>query len=234
MEPVRQRPPYMHPAPSRAMTTMSLRLSYQNRWISSGEARIRSWWSSWGTVGGQSGIATVYFLSTLTFLRQLTIPPVLNIHPSIIWAINGHSSKRYSIILTQENKYHSEWWNKEIAYSGLLRRHRKVAESDYWLRNCLSVCRCVFPWNKSAPSGRIFMEFYIWLFFENLLRKWKTCWNMTSITGTLRAGVRTIAITSRWNVFRMRNFSDKFVRKFRTHICSTYFFFFRKWWLFIR
>ena len=200
MVPVRQCPAYMHPAPSRAMSTMSLRLSCQNRWLSAAKAQIRSWWNSWGTVGGQSGIGTDYFRSTLTLLRQLTIPPVLHIHLSIIWAFKVRSSKRYSIILPQESKYHSVWWKKEISYSGLLRRHRRIAESDYWLRNCLYVCRCVFPWNKSAPTARIFVELYTWLFFENLLRKWKVYWNMTSITGTLHGGLRTLTKTSLWNV----------------------------------
>jgi hypothetical protein len=31
---------------------------------------------------------------------------------------------------------------------------------------CLSVC-----WNNSAPTGRVFMKFDIWVFFENLSKK---------------------------------------------------------------
>ena len=34
-----------------------------------------------------------------------------------------------------------------------------------------SVCLSVRPPNKSASTGRIFMEFYIWVFFESLSRK---------------------------------------------------------------
>jgi len=28
-------------------------------------------------------------------------------------------------------------------------------------------------WNNSAPNERVFVKFYIWLFFENLCRKMK-------------------------------------------------------------
>ena len=152
---------------------MSRRWSCQNRWLSAAEAHIRSWWSSWSIVSGQSGIGTDYFRSTLTLLCPLTIPPVLHIHTFSIWAIKGHSSKSYSIILPQEIKYHSEWWNKEIAYSGLLGAILKLHKATTGIVIvCLSVCHSVFPWNKSAPTGRIFMKFYIWLFFFFS----KICW----------------------------------------------------------
>jgi hypothetical protein len=168
---------------------MPPRWSWQNCWISAAEARVRSWWSSWCTLGGPSGIGTDYFLSTLTLPCQLTIPPELHIHPSNIWAIKGHSSKKEREIKwhpTARNKYHSEWWNKETAYSWLFRRHRKIAERDYWFRNvCPSVCLCVAvsPWNKSAPSARIVMEFYIWIFKENVLRKMKVLLNYDKYKG---------------------------------------------------
>ena len=34
-----------------------------------------------------------------------------------------------------------------------------------------SVCLSVYPttWNSSAPTGRIFMKFHIWVFFENII-----------------------------------------------------------------
>ena len=31
-------------------------------------------------------------------------------------------------------------------------------------------------WNNSAPTGRIFMKFCIWIFFESLSRKFKFLW----------------------------------------------------------
>ena len=30
-----------------------------------------------------------------------------------------------------------------------------------------------YPWNNSAPTGRIFMKFDIWVFFENIWRKFE-------------------------------------------------------------
>jgi hypothetical protein len=52
----------------------------------------------------------------------------------------------------------------------IFRRVRKIAKSDYSLRHvCLSVC--LSAWNNSAPTGRIFMEFDIWVFFEKSLKK---------------------------------------------------------------
>ena len=43
-------------------------------------------------------------------------------------------------------------------------------------QNCekwLLASSCLSVWNNSAPTGRIFMKFYIWVFLENLSRKFK-------------------------------------------------------------
>jgi hypothetical protein len=40
-------------------------------------------------------------------------------------------------------------------------------------------------WNNSSPTGHIFMKFYSWVFFENLLRKYKFQYNRTRIKDTL-------------------------------------------------
>jgi len=64
----------------------------------------------------------------------------------------------------------------------VFRRVRKTAKIDYYLRHvCPSVypsvrlsVRLTFspsPRNNSAPTGRIFVKFYIWIFSENLSRK---------------------------------------------------------------
>ena len=56
----------------------------------------------------------------------------------------------------------------------LVRRVRKIAKTDYWLRHD---CPCARPsfrpsaWNNSAPTGRILIRFDILAFFENLSRK---------------------------------------------------------------
>ena len=47
---------------------------------------------------------------------------------------------------------------------------RKTAKSDYQLRHvCLSVR--LSAWNNSAPTGRIFVKFGMWRFFETLSKK---------------------------------------------------------------
>jgi len=48
----------------------------------------------------------------------------------------------------------------------------KTMKSYYWLHY---VCLSIHPsaWNNWATTGRIFMKFHIWAFFENLLRQFK-------------------------------------------------------------
>ena len=50
----------------------------------------------------------------------------------------------------------------------------------------MSVCLSVRPsaWNNSSLTGRKFMKFDVWWYFENLSRKFKFLLNLTSITGT--------------------------------------------------
>jgi len=56
----------------------------------------------------------------------------------------------------------------------IFRPVRTIAKSDYWLRHvCLSVRPSFLPSvlsasKNSAPTGRIFVKFNIWVFFENL------------------------------------------------------------------
>ena len=44
-------------------------------------------------------------------------------------------------------------------------RIRKTAKSDFWLFH-VSPSVHLSKWNDSAPTGWIFMKFYIWVFFE--------------------------------------------------------------------
>ena len=43
-------------------------------------------------------------------------------------------------------------------------------------------------WNITAPIGRTFAKFDVWLFVENLSRKFRFDENLTRITGTLLEG----------------------------------------------
>jgi len=62
-------------------------------------------------------------------------------------------------------------------FSIIIFRHvRIIAKSDHQLRHVwLSVCLSVRPpaWNNLAPTKRIVMKVDIWVFFENLSRKFK-------------------------------------------------------------
>ena len=71
----------------------------------------------------------------------------------------------------------------------------------------MSICPSVHlsVWNTSAPTGRIFVEFDIWIFSENLSRKFRFHKNLT-ITGTLLEVLKFVI--SRSIILRTRNVSD--------------------------
>jgi hypothetical protein len=93
-------------------------------------------------------------------------------------------------------------------------------KSNYLLHHVgLSAC------NNSAFTERIFNKFDIWVFFENLLRKFKFHYNLTRIMGTLHVDQYTFVIISHPVHLRMRNVWDRFIEKIKTHIlCSITFF----------
>jgi hypothetical protein len=95
---------------------------------------------------------------------------------------------------------------KNIAYLGAFAKFRKSTKLRV-------VCPSVRPSarNNSAPSGRIFMKFDIWVFFENLSRKFKFHYNRTTITCTLHEDLCTFMM-SRWIFLRMGNAWDKICR----------------------
>jgi len=66
-------------------------------------------------------------------------------------------------------------------------------------------------WNKSVPTGQIFVKFYIRTqgFFENVSRKLKFDSNLTRITGTLHEYLLIFMTMSCWILLRMRYVSDK-------------------------
>ena len=88
-------------------------------------------------------------------------------------------------------------------------------------RLALSVCLSICPsaWYKSTPTGRIFMQFYLWVFFffESLPRKFQRHWNLTRITGTLREDWCIFMIISRWILRRMM-FLTKVVEESKIHM----------------
>jgi len=76
-----------------------------------------------------------------------------------------------------------------------LRSARTAAKSDYELRDtCLSVCPST--WNNSGSKGRIFVKFYISVFFGGLLGKLKFHYSLFRIKCTLLEGVCAFIIIS--------------------------------------
>ena len=88
---------------------------------------------------------------------------------------------------------------------------------------CLSVCLSV--WNNASPTGRIFMKFDIWVFFENLLRKLKFHQNLSRITGTSHEDRCTFMVIYRCILLAVRNVSDRSCREIQnTHFMFSNFF----------
>ena len=79
----------------------------------------------------------------------------------------------------------------------------------------VSVPSCA--WDNPAPTGRIFMKFDISVFFENVSRKFKFHYNLTTITSTVHAHRYTLLLLSRSDLLRMRNVSYKGFTETRTH-----------------
>jgi hypothetical protein len=104
-------------------------------------------------------------------------------------------------------------------------RVRKMEKGYCWLCHV-----CPSAWNSSAPTGRIFMKFYVRgvppsPLLKKLSRNFKSGWNLTRITGTLHEDVFTFMTISRWILLRMRNVLYKTrSKKMKTHLlCSVTF-----------
>ena len=80
---------------------------------------------------------------------------------------------------------------------------------------------CPSAWKVSSPTGRIFVKFFIWIFFENMSRKFHLFWNLTIITCILLEDQYTVLIISRSVHFRMKSISEEVLKKINTGIsCS--------------
>ena len=77
--------------------------------------------------------------------------------------------------------------------------------------SCLSVCSSA--WKNSAPAGRIFIKFGIWVLFETLSRKVNFHYHLTRTKGTLHKGYYTGLITFRSILLRMVKVSEKVLEK---------------------
>ena len=106
------------------------------------------------------------------------------------------------LVITNIKLMNEGLWNITLAFWALSENCEKpVLESSR-----LSVCPSA--WNKSAPTGRIFTKFDMWVLFENMPEKFKIHENLTRRTGTFHEDLRAVMIP-RSLLFRMRNVLDK-------------------------
>ena len=105
---------------------------------------------------------------------------------------------------------------------------RKIAKATISLvvSVCLSVRLCVRK--TSAPPGRIFIDFDIWVFFENLSIKIKFHYHLARITGTLHEDQYAFLFIFRWILLRMKTVSDKICRELQNKFMFKRLFFFRE------
>jgi hypothetical protein len=88
---------------------------------------------------------------------------------------------------------------------------------------------CLSKQDSLVPTGRIFIKNDVWVYFENLLRKFKFGWNLTRIMGVLLEDICAFLMQCYWIIRRVRNVSDKSRGNQNTH--CTFIIFSQNWCL---
>jgi hypothetical protein len=88
----------------------------------------------------------------------------------------------------------------KLANVRALGRFPEIVRSDFVIYEYV----CLSAWNSSAPTGRIFMKFDIWVFTENFSKN-KVCWNLVRIKGAFHDDLCTFMIPRQilitmWNI----------------------------------
>jgi len=68
-------------------------------------------------------------------------------------------------------------------------------------------------WSNSAPAGRVFTKFGIWILFENVSRTFKFRPNLTRVTDTLREDQCAFMVVFHWILLRIKNVSGTVCRE---------------------
>jgi hypothetical protein len=105
-------------------------------------------------------------LNTGTWSAAVWHSPIVLLPNSIVLAASSHSA-----FFPAREKFEAPFRNS-IPFP---QKRSQNCEKGLLASSCLSVCLSVCPsaWNKSVTTGRIFMKFHIWIFFENLPRNFK-------------------------------------------------------------
>jgi hypothetical protein len=106
-------------------------------------------------------------------------------------------------------------------FLGVFAKLRKLTIS--FVMSCLSVRPSA--WKNSAATGRIFMKIYIWIFFQNLSRKFKFRYNLTRMANTLHEDICTFIIITFLILVRMWNFPWKMLQEKSKHVFCVQIFF---------
>jgi len=104
-----------------------------------------------------------------------------------------------------------------------VRHLRKIPKKRLLASSCLSVHSSAR--NKMAPNGRIFMTFYVWVFFLTPSRKCKFNSNPTRITGTSHEDPYTYYDISLSTSYNEKCERKKLRRKWKHTFYTKYFFF---------
>ena len=128
-----------------------------------------------------------------------------------------HNGSRTKVVLCTQWR-NLQRYNEDITFwphfnrPYICKRVLRISKSNCYFRLSLRLSVLPSAWNNFFPSGRIFMKFDIWVFFENLSRNFKLYWNLTGITGTLHERQYMFLIISRSIILRLRSLSGKSCR----------------------
>jgi hypothetical protein len=117
----------------------------------------------------------------------------------------------------------SDWRNLNFG-----RLQAQSYNCDDWLLalSCSSVCPStpLSAWDISAPTGRIFVKFVIWVFSKTCWGKNQVSLNGTRIMGALHEDQYTFLSYLARFLLEWEMFRTKFVEEIKTHILWSYFF----------
>jgi hypothetical protein len=165
-------------------------------------------WYLWGTKLALRNV----FLQVLRFPPVIIMPIVLliglHLNTAFIRRTNGRilGTPKNAVPFGMSGSIGKKMYYDSVLFLGTFAKLWKATV------NCITSV-CPSAWKSSVPNERIFGKFDIWIFFENVWRKFKFRYSMTRIRGTLYEYVCTFMIVSRWILRRMRNVSDKNCRE---------------------
>ena len=105
---------------------------------------------------------------------------------------------------------HQNTTTQKVGILGAFVKLRKSTISFFmFVRPSVRLSALPSAWKNSAPTGRIFMKFDIWVYLEKYVRKFNFHLYLTRITGILREHQCTFMVVCRSVLLRMTNVSDE-------------------------